>query len=316
MKIAAVVVTYNRKKLLVECIEALLKQTYRIDKILIVDNNSTDNTYDYLCEKNILNESSVKYKKLEENIGGAGGFYEGIKEVSEEDYDWIWIMDDDTIPKSDSLEKLLKIIPKINGKISFLASSVYGNNGEFMNVPDIDVSKDANGYASWYEYLKHTAIKIKLATFVSLLLNNEAIKQCGYPVKNYFIWGDDTEYTLRLTKFYGPAYFIGESEVIHKRVISKNLSLLEETNKNRIYFHYYMIRNNLINKRYYYGRIKSAKYAFKNIVNIFKIIFNLKYNYKFLKVKCIVKGIVTFYFNRYDKNAFLNRFDVNVEYKK
>ena len=46
-EVIAVVVTYNRKELLKECINALKKQSYKNCKILVVDNGSTDNTYDY-----------------------------------------------------------------------------------------------------------------------------------------------------------------------------------------------------------------------------------------------------------------------------
>lgn len=44
MRIAAVVVTYNRKKLLIECLEALRKQTRFPDTIYIIDDASTNGT--------------------------------------------------------------------------------------------------------------------------------------------------------------------------------------------------------------------------------------------------------------------------------
>ncbi len=50
MKINCVIVTYNRLSLLKECISALKNQTYKINKIYIINNNSTDGTSDYLQE--------------------------------------------------------------------------------------------------------------------------------------------------------------------------------------------------------------------------------------------------------------------------
>ena len=47
-KVNAVVVTYNRLELLKLCIEKLLKQTYKLNKIIIVDNHSDDGTVDFL----------------------------------------------------------------------------------------------------------------------------------------------------------------------------------------------------------------------------------------------------------------------------
>ena len=75
--IAAVIVTYNRKKLLGENIRMLLKQTKLVDKIFIVDNCSTDGTAEYLQENGWKESKRFIYIKTESNIGGAGGFYTG-----------------------------------------------------------------------------------------------------------------------------------------------------------------------------------------------------------------------------------------------
>ena len=316
MKTVAVVVTYNRKALLKECLDAILGQTERVEKIIVVDNCSTDNTYEFLKEKSLLNNELIYYKRLDKNIGGAGGFYEGIKEAQLYNPDWVWIMDDDTIPNSSCLKELINAKDKINEKISFLASSVYGENGEFMNVPSVNLEKSESGYAGWYKYLSEGLVKIREATFVSLLINNDAIMKIGYPVKDYFIWGDDIEYTLRLNKYYGNAYMVGRSVAIHKRKINKKLSLLDEDNINRINFYYYMVRNNLINKKNYYGTKECIKYMFNFQLAIIKVLITPKCKMKFLKIKNVYKAFFAFIFKKYDINAFRNRFDVNVKYKK
>lgn len=313
--IIAVVVTYNRKKLLTECLEAIFGQSIKVSKIIVIDNNSTDNTYDYLKQKNLLKDELLYYK-LKENIGGAGGFYEGIKKSQMFNPSWVWIMDDDTIPTQNCLKELIENKNKIAGKISYLASTVYGANGEFMNVPSINLSKSESLYPDWYRYLKDGIVKIKEATFVSLLINNDAIKKVGYPVKDYFIWGDDIEYTLRLNEYYGPSYFVGSSVAIHKRKIAKSLSLIEETDLNRLRFHYFMIRNNLINKKNYYGTKACLKFLLYEEKEALKILFDFRCKYKIKKILVIQKGIFCFLLKKYDYNAFKNRFDLNVIYKK
>ena len=111
--IVAVVVTYNRKELLMENINAILSQDLLVDNIVLIDNNSTDGTRELLMEKGILFNKRIIYKRLEHNLGGAGGFYEGIKESMKLKPDWVWIMDDDTIPTINCLSEL------INSKLSF-----------------------------------------------------------------------------------------------------------------------------------------------------------------------------------------------------
>ena len=81
--VSAVIVTYNRKKLLYENIKMLLCQTYKIDKIYVVDNCSTDGTYEFLREQGLMKNPNFIYVKTKSNIGGAGGFYLGAKRAYE-----------------------------------------------------------------------------------------------------------------------------------------------------------------------------------------------------------------------------------------
>lgn len=70
MKVVAVVVTYNRKELLKECIEALLNKSSKKCDVLVIDNNSNDGTYEYI--KKYIDDKKIIYKNTGENLGGAG----------------------------------------------------------------------------------------------------------------------------------------------------------------------------------------------------------------------------------------------------
>ena len=303
-KVQAVVVTYNRKDLLKECIDAILKQTAPVDKLILVDNNSTDGTEEFLTERGYLSNPVIEYMKLPENIGGAGGFYEGMKQAREYAPDWVWIMDDDTIPTETCLEELLKARDHIDGKISFLASSVRGIHGEAMNVPKI-ARNQFSEYTDWYRYLDKGIAQIVKATFVSLLINFEAIKACGLPWKEFFLWGDDSEYTQRVIRDYGPAYMVGKSLTIHKRFSAEALSIVKEQNKNRIPMYFYYYRNNLIgfweyeNALYRFLCMGKLGYDFLGVL--------LKGKYKLKKMRVIIKAFFAFVFGTYDRKSFRNR---------
>ncbi|MDW8464040.1 MAG: glycosyltransferase [Geminocystis sp.] len=129
--VCAIVVTYNRKKLLLECLEAIRRQTRPVQGIYIIDNASTDGTPEFLKENGYINELPpenlakpwereftienlvdgkeirVYYVRMHENTGGAGGFHEGVKRAYEKGYDWLWLMDDDVEPLPDGLHKQL-----------------------------------------------------------------------------------------------------------------------------------------------------------------------------------------------------------------
>ena len=306
-RVHAVVVTYNRKKLLEEFVNAVLKQSYPVDKLIIIDNNSTDGTEAFLKEKKFLDLPVIDYHKLEQNIGGAGGFSEGIKKAREYQPDWVWIMDDDTIPATDCLQELLSADAAIKGDVSFLASSVRGIHNEAMNVPKIK-REQFNAYIDWYEYLDKGIVQIAKATFVSLLINIEAIKRCGLPWKPFFIWGDDSEYTQRLIRDYGPAYMAGKSVTIHKRFSSEALSLVKETNRERIPLYFYYYRNNLIG----FWEYETIGYRFlcmgKLFYDFFCVLFQGKYKVK--KIGVIIRAFFSFVFGTYDRNAFRKRAEI------
>ena len=127
-KVGIVVVTYNRLTLLKEVIESLRGQTYRDFQIVVINNGSTDDTESWLKEQRDVKAIT------QANLGGAGGFYTGMKYVAEQGYEYCWIMDDDVICSPIALEELLKAV-KVRDDIGFVCSRVLGIDGQPMNTP-------------------------------------------------------------------------------------------------------------------------------------------------------------------------------------
>lgn len=300
--VTAVVVTYNRKEILCECLEALLAQTVVPGCILVVNNASTDGTDRLFAgDGPFAGRQEIELVTLPENIGGAGGFCEGIRRAESAGCDWIWIMDDDTIPHPDALEGLLKsgrALKKEDVVPSFLASTVFGPSGEPMNVPLVDRRKAANGYEDWYRYLSVGCVAIQQATFVSLLISSEAVRKAGLPIAEYFIWGDDTEYTRRLVRNAGPAYLCGESQVLHKRFNVRKISIFMENDEKRVRLYYYYFRNALLNAAKYEGKLRTAARFFGYLGMSFSCFFRRGQSCRVRKFVVIQKGCFAFLFHR------------------
>ena len=233
--IGIVVVTYNRLALLKEVIAALREQTYTDTQIVVVNNGSTDGTQAWLeLQEDIftINQS---------NLGGAGGFFTGMKYVVENGYRYCWIMDDDVVCKPDALQELLEASQR-KENIGFVCSRVIGINGCSMNVPTVDERPTANGYADYTDLIDYHMIKVVMATFVSVFLPTSVIREMGLPYKEFFIWGDDSEYTSRVSSKYD-CYLACKSVVVHKRAIQGALSFFTETNPQRLRNYFYAFRN-------------------------------------------------------------------------
>jgi GT2 family glycosyltransferase len=250
--IAAIVVTYNRKDLLIDCLAALRTQNRRVDRIIIVDNASTDGTQDLLLEHDILAAPDVDYIRLRDNEGGAGGFYWGIRYAYEKGADWVWLMDDDVEPVPDALEALEAHCDKPN--LGYLCSCVRAQDGHTsMNMPAVDMNKGGTAYPRWDTHLAEGLIRVSSATFVSVLVSRKAIAECKYPLRRFFIWGDDLEYTRRIREACFDAFMVGASRVLHKRAEIGELSLVTEKNQRRIDMFRFLYRNSLWTSAKYDG---------------------------------------------------------------
>lgn len=203
--IAAVVVTYNRLPLLQECIAAIRSQQRPVEGIVVINNGCTDGTAEWLST-----QAGVTVV-TQPNGGSSGGQYTAIRYAVENNFDWVWCMDDDTVPTSAALEALVNS-PLCNDAAAYLCSVVLWKDDTFhqMNRPLLK----AGHYEETY-YPGLASSEIVNASFVSIMINSKAVKVAGYPLKKMFIWFDDLEYTIRLGK-YGPCYLIGNSVVYHK----------------------------------------------------------------------------------------------------
>lgn len=234
--VCAVIVTYNRKALLRECLEAVLSQTRPPDHVLVVDNASTDGTPDMLQAE----FPQVETLRLPENRGGAGGFYEGMKLAYERGFDWFWLMDDDTIPGKQALAELERAAYVLRESIKqplILASTVRWVDGTLhpMNLPLIKT----HDYDLLVKTIEFSFLSIRSVSFVSLLVHRQAVASYGLPIAEYFIWNDDVEYTSRVLKS-ELGVLVPSSQVLHKT--PQKYRPLDGSKPERFY---YLVRNNL-----------------------------------------------------------------------
>lgn len=233
---AAIVVTYNRKQLLLACIEGLMWQTCREFDILVIDNASTDGTRSAL--QPWIDAGSLTYHNTGRNLGGAGGFHCGIKRAVLEGYQRLWIMDDDTVPSPNALQALLDAGRRC-GEYGYLSSRALWKDGSLCRM---NIQRDPR-LRSLREYTK-ALIPSGAATFVSLLIPARVVLEVGLPIPEFFIWADDLEYTRRISRRY-PCYVVTDSVVEH-RCETNNGGNIATDAENRIGRYRYAYRNEVV----------------------------------------------------------------------
>lgn len=270
-KIAAVVVTYNRFDLVQRTISALKNQTRRLDAIIVIDNACTDGTSEWLDEQKGL------LVIHQDNVGGAGGFWRGIKEAYERGYDWIWCMDDDVFPREDCLEQMLKhsddtigiLCPhRIMGGKSYIAELKRINlSNPFKDIADRPLTSE--------EVMNNDVVDIQGMSFEGPLIKRDVVKRIGLPNKDLFILFDDTDYSYR-TFLAGYRVVLVRDTIIDKHHFTTILTenQLKVRNKWKLPYH---IRNN----SYFchkYGKNIWAKY-FGALPFVIKMYFAVLFNF-------------------------------------
>lgn len=237
--IVAVIVTYNRCEKLKKSIKSILNGAVVPDKIVVVNNNSTDETLNYLNEL-IVDTKQFFIVNTIKNIGGAGGFTLGIKVAYDLGADYIWIADDDAYVDKDCLQQLIVARNKILANsldFSFLCSRVIWKDGEACKlnepVPTVNWMKSL--------HIDPNLINVYSCSFVSLLVCRKFIDTVGLPILEFFIWYDDVEFSSRLGQC-APGYMVIDSLVTHD-VVENNGADYIFMNAENIWKYKYGARN-------------------------------------------------------------------------
>lgn len=168
----AIVPTYNRPKMLLENVAALLSQTRALDAIVLVDNASGPDTREALSAAGYLANDRIHYVRIDDNAGASGGFKRGLEVALEMGAQWIWGMDDDAFPTPEALQKL------------------------------IDAGLDEN-VCYWSNCDRDTEFpaalkKVEDLMFVGFFLHRDLLQKVGFPDTRYYMYYDDVDFSNRI----------------------------------------------------------------------------------------------------------------------
>jgi rhamnopyranosyl-N-acetylglucosaminyl-diphospho-decaprenol beta-1,3/1,4-galactofuranosyltransferase len=249
-KICAVIVTFNNVSMLANLLNDLHIQSRLPDEVLVVDNASLDQTESMVK----VNYPAVNYIKLEENLGSAGGYYEGIKRAIESS-DFIYTLDDDVCLKPDTLSEIVK-------GFQLLEKSLPSRIGAVRSV--------GKGHP------EEVPTKLDICPWRGTLFKTSIVQEAGLPSPDYFLYGEDLEYSLRLTKKGYSFYWIPAS-ICQERPREQNgktheIVLGEKSIRYQDSFRlYYAFRNEIAIYLHYHRVFKlfhTVMYAMKVILMI------------------------------------------------
>ena len=162
--VLALVLTYESPEGVARCLAALRAQSTAVAAILVVDNASRPPVT--VAD----GDPPVRILRLPENVGPAGGYAAGLRAFLEEDFEWVWVMDDDCRPTPGALGGLSDAIATADAPSLF-----------FPAVVDDRTDARTSGLGWW-----------------GAMIPRSAVEQCGVPAEELFYWVEDIEYFSRM----------------------------------------------------------------------------------------------------------------------
>ena len=270
--VCVVLVTYNRKKLLMELLNSICIQTYPVSAVVLVDNHSTDGTAEMLAEKKVISETipdetvnsrwnnmEIYYFRSSKNTGGSGGFSRAFKIAEKLPYDCVWVMDDDVEPEKNCLEQLLLYldhtaqvcIPSRQDKNwDDYAITEYNLTNPFLHRLGLMKKRVAS------TEIKTDYLRVEDMPLEGPLITMSVVKQIGGPDPGYFIMYDDTDYAHRAGELTELRYI--PSAILHRKLAS-HVQQEAVTPPDSTWKDYYLLRNQFYFDRKY-GKNVLVKY--------------------------------------------------------
>lgn len=268
-KVAIVILNYKNSKDTIECVESLEKINYKNFEIIIVDNDSRDNSVEIL--KNRFNGKHIILDS-KKNGGFAYGNNVGIKYALKNKADYILLINNDTTVEEDFLDILVETAEKDEkaGVTTGLIMNYYDRNKIWYNGGEIDWNKfygyhlNERGNLSTLEEEK----EITFATGCLMLIKKEVFERVGLLPEEYFMYYEDVDFCAMVKNKGYKIIYNSKSKIYHKVSASSG----EEESP-------FAIEWNTRNRIKFYKKYKNINKGMKK--NIFPIFF---YTTRLLKV--------------------------------
>ena len=184
-KVAAIIVSYNPDKNLLDSVNLLISQ---VEKIIIVDNGSIEEKRKDISSIKDIDNERIEVIFNEENLGIATALNIGVREALKQGFNWILTMDQDSKASKDMVEKMFEVYNNIDEKERKSILSIFPNF-----VDERIQSIEENSVMNTYEYVDADITS-------GNLVNAEVFDKVGFFDDSLFIDLVDTDFCMRLNE--------------------------------------------------------------------------------------------------------------------
>lgn len=246
VKIAAVIVTYNRLNKLKYALSCYESQEMPFTDIIVVDNKSTDGTSSFLemweNEKGVSNRHVIY---MNENLGGSGGFHDGCEYALTLNPDWVFVADDDAYPERGLVREFVSFLRIKVGNYSSVCATVMNmdntiayHHRRFTEIKRLYKLQTNNSTPEDYD---KDCFPIDEFSYVGTFMRTESLRKAGLCIRDFFIYFDDSEHAIRMGKT-GEIICVPSLKIYHDDGFTSDIKSSGQTPMWRTY---YNLRNSI-----------------------------------------------------------------------
>ena len=288
-KIAVIIINWKKYDFTLNCIDSVLKSSYKNFKIILIDNESQNSFPD-----EINKSEKIHIIKNKNNEGFARANNQGIKYSIKNGFDYILLLNNDTVIKNDLLDLLIKYSNTSNKKIiqplilNYDGSKIWNAGGTINNFfGTFQTLKKGKSFKNFKIKRNFT----EWFTGCCVLIDSDVFKDIGYFDERFFAYYEDIDFSIRLKKMGYSLALMTDSYLQHYESASSKSINQTEGNLSP-YVHYLNIRNHILLLK---KHLKSFNVIGVTIYQIIKILSYLLYfliRFRFNKFKMVFKGFI------------------------
>ncbi|MDA3890199.1 MAG: glycosyltransferase [Salinivirgaceae bacterium] len=226
MKLSVIIVNYNVKHFLEQCLHSVLKANQQLNaEIFVVDNNSVDGSCAMVQEKFpnvILIENKI-------NVGFSKANNQAMRIAKGE---YFLLLNPDTVVEEDTFDSVVQFmddtpeagglgVKMIDGKGTFLPESKRGLPTPMVAFYKIfglsSLFPKSKTFSKYHlGYLSNDEIhEIEILAGAFMLMRKTTLNKVGLLDEDYFMYGEDIDLSYRITKGGYKNYYYPETTIIH-----------------------------------------------------------------------------------------------------
>jgi len=238
MKVYIIIVTYNAQDYLKDCLGSVFSflPKEQAVNVVVVDNNSSDGTIDFIKE----NYPQIKLIENKKNLGFAGGNNLGMKYAIDRGADYIYLLNQDTIVEEGWLDKVLSLAESDSQAGAVQSLLMLWPEKERINSWGNEIYFLGLGFAGGYRKLNHKKNKLEKKEIAypsgaAVLLRVNILKEIGLFNSEFFMYHEDLDLGWRMNLAGYKILLAPESIVYHKYEFSRSIKKYYFMERNRFW---------------------------------------------------------------------------------